>query len=289
MRRTFSKTLFASVLIAATFFAACKDDDTVAVNDVELNLEQITTSVGEHILLKATVRPENADNKAVKWNYDKRYLRKEGEGIFIALHSGQTVIYVVTEDGEFTESCLVNIHESDNGSDSNQDLLKNIDFKDTNLLNVLTGEGGFDLDGDKCISRYEARLVKSLNIAYKGITSFDEINYFTNLEELYCHDNKLTTIDLSKQTKLRKFYCSQNQFTTLDVSHNLDLDTLICDKNSLSTLDVSKNSKLKTLYCGSQINGEVKLKLTNNQFITFWQEMKNSMGNINVETEIIQP
>ena len=70
-----------------------------------------------------------------------------------------------------------------------------------------------------------------------------------DLTELYCFDNQLTTLDVSKNTSLTRLDCSENQLTTLDVSKNTALKGLSCNNNQLKALDVSQNTALTTLYC----------------------------------------
>ena len=61
--------------------------------------------------------------------------------------------------------------------------------------------------------------------------------------------NKLTTLDVSKNTALTELWCNGNLLTSLDVSHNTTLTELHCNFNKLTTLDVSANTSLTTLEC----------------------------------------
>ena len=125
--------------------------------------------------------------------------------------------------------------------------------------------------------------MKSLKIADKGITSFDEIYYFYNVEELFCDDNNLTKLDLSKLKNLKKLYCSNNKLAKLDISQNTALTTLICNKNSIDTLDIRGNNNLTDLFCGNQANGNLKLELTIEQFNSVWKENGTDSDNQNVD------
>ncbi|HEY6142188.1 MAG TPA: hypothetical protein VIV55_01995 [Flavobacterium sp.] len=89
-----------------------------------------------------------------------------------------------------------------------------------------------------------------MSIINKGITSLSGIEYFTSLKELDCRDNKLTTLDVSKNKALTDLNCGYNQLTTLDVSNNTKLTLLHCYNNQFTTLDVSKNTNLEDLNCG---------------------------------------
>ena len=46
---------------------------------------------------------------------------------------------------------------------------------------------------------------------------------------LGCWSNKLTTLDVSKNTALTHLICQYNQLTTLDISKNTELEKLTCD------------------------------------------------------------
>ena len=83
-----------------------------------------------------------------------------------------------------------------------------------------------------------------MNIEGREITSLKGIEYFTSLLYLYCHDNQLTTLDLSKNSALKNLYAYNNQLTTLDLSKNTALASLYAYNNRLTTLDLSKNTSL---------------------------------------------
>ncbi|MBR3519814.1 MAG: Ig-like domain-containing protein [Paludibacteraceae bacterium] len=274
MKRTFSKALFASVLIATTFFVACKDDKT-EVNGVKISPSYTTANVGEYIRLYADITPENADNKEVRWECDETYLENEGNGFFHAIRSGQTTVFVTTVDGNYKDSCRVAI------TDAKEEQNGNIRFRDDNLRKALVNNSSINIDEDDGISHNEAKLVKKLNVANKHISSFDELSYFTNLEELYCEENQITSLNVSSLTKLKLLSCQKNQLSKLDISQNTELTTLLCFKNDLKTLDIRNNTKLEYIYCGNQ-SDPIKLKLTTEQFNTVWKENLIDVDNINV-------
>ena len=59
--------------------------------------------------------------------------------------------------------------------------------------------------------------------------------------------NKLTELDVSKNTALTYLNVWNNKLTELDVSKNTALTTLHVHKNPLTELDVSKNTRLEYL------------------------------------------
>jgi uncharacterized protein YjdB len=89
-----------------------------------------------------------------------------------------------------------------------------------------------------------------------NLTSLDVSNN-PLLETLECDSsaggsenyNKISDLDISKNTALKKLSCNGNGIQTLDVTHNAALEYLNCSENPLDTLDLTKNSLLTTLYC----------------------------------------
>ena len=112
-----------------------------------------------------------------------------------------------------------------------------------------------DMDNDGILTLQDAQAwnessrEKTFEVDCKNITSLKGVEYFTALKELYCYDNPLTTLDVSKNTALEVLFCHEGSLATLDVSKNTALESLSCTKNSLTTLDVSKNTALTYLTC----------------------------------------
>ena len=94
-------------------------------------------------------------------------------------------------------------------------------------------------DGNPVAYPEEDNTVKGSNIKIYG----------DNITSLYCYNNQLTALDVSKDTALTVLWCSENQLTALDVSKNTVLTRLRCDRNQLTALDVSKNTDWTTLRC----------------------------------------
>ena len=75
-----------------------------------------------------------------------------------------------------------------------------------------------DVNGDSRLSALELRHVSELNCSNYGIADLTGIEYFTELVALNCEDNKLTALDVSKNTHLSEIYCGGNQLATLDLT-----------------------------------------------------------------------
>ena len=268
-----------ATLALPTMMGSCKKDEkadapakpAVKVESLTLNIHDTTIFAGDNFMLTATVLPANAVQD-VEWSsQDDAIASVLSTGkVYTDQNAGSTFIIATSKDGIHKDSCKVTV-------------IKNIDFKDAKLLNALKNNTSINTDGDDGISRKEAELVKSLDISDKGITSFEELYYFFNLEELSCESNQIATLDLSKLTKLQTLRCQNNQLTKLDISQNSALTTLICNKNNIDTLDVRNNKGLTAIVCGNQTNGNLKLELTIDQFNTVWKETGSNTNNKNVD------
>lgn len=98
--------------------------------------------------------------------------------------------------------------------------------------------------------------ITSLVVRDKDITDLTGLQDFLSLTVLNCVKNKLTSLDITKNTALVFLYCDSNQISSLDVSQNTALTNLVCDYNQISSLDVTKNTNLTYLSCShNQITG----------------------------------
>jgi uncharacterized repeat protein (TIGR02543 family) len=87
-----------------------------------------------------------------------------------------------------------------------------------------------------------------------------------NLVELICCDNSLTTLKMTPGKALKELDCSGNKLTALDVTENVNLVSLSCSNNKLTALDVTKNANLISLSCSN--NKLTALDLTRNAKLT---------------------
>ena len=82
----------------------------VGVTEVTLDKTELTLTEGETETLTATVKPDNADNRKVKWSSDKTDVATvDGTGKVTAVKPGEAVVTVTTEDGGKTATCAVTV------------------------------------------------------------------------------------------------------------------------------------------------------------------------------------
>ena len=117
-----------------------------------------------------------------------------------------------------------------------------IQFQDEKFLQAIleNPRNTVDKNNDGQISEKEARTATVLDVSLAGISSMEEIKYFTSLTELFCYGNRLTTLDVSRNTSLTRLNCSSNQLSALDVGNNPELTLLYCYSNQITALDVSR-------------------------------------------------
>lgn len=274
------KTMVVATLALPTMMGSCKKDEkadapakpAVKVESLTLNIHDTTIFAGDNFMLTATVLPANAVQD-VEWSsLDDAIASVLSTGkVYTDQNAGSTFIFATSKDGIHKDSCKVTV-------------IKNIEFKDAELLKALIADETINTDNDKeGISRAEAASVEELNIAKMGISSFDELKYFTKLKVLNISSNQISSIDLSNLKSLNVLRCQNNQLTKLDISQNSALTTLLCNKNKIDTLDIRGNNNLTDLFCGNQANGNLKLELTIDQFNSVWKENGTDSDNEKVE------
>ena len=119
-------------------------------------------------------------------------------------------------------------------------------FPDENFRNwILSQEYG----QDGVLTDDEIADVMSIRVNDKNIQSLKGIEYFTELEYLFCQGNQLKSLDLSKNTKLTYLNCGGNQLTSLDLSGCTAMTELWCFENQLTSLGISKCTALTKLFC----------------------------------------
>ena len=81
-----------------------------SVSWVKLNTTALSLKEGQSTRLTATVLPETATNKKVRWtSSDASVATVSADGTVKALNAGEAIIKVITEDGERNAGCLVSV------------------------------------------------------------------------------------------------------------------------------------------------------------------------------------
>jgi Leucine-rich repeat (LRR) protein len=109
--------------------------------------------------------------------------------------------------------------------------------------------------------------VKDLNLQSTSITDLTGIEDFAALENLTTPGtNKITKLNVTKNTALKTLVCQSENLTTLDINNNTKLVTLNAGNNKLTALNTSKNLALESLNINNnQVNS---LDVQNNTNLT---------------------
>ena len=119
-------------------------------------------------------------------------------------------------------------------------------FPDTVFRSYISDN--FDSDRNGSLSVDEIQKTEYLDVNNFGIYSLEGIEHLTSIKRLYCSNNRLAKLDLSKNEMLSDLICENNYLAALDVSHNTALERVRCSGNvHLEKLDVSGLPMLKEL------------------------------------------
>ncbi|QBZ98629.1 DUF7619 domain-containing protein [Flavobacterium sangjuense] len=108
-----------------------------------------------------------------------------------------------------------------------------------------------DTNSDGEIQLSEALAIKFLNINASNISNLEGISSFSNLTDLYCGENHLTSLSLNASQNLKGLGCYDNQLTTLDLTIFPNLKGIDCRFNQLTTLNVNGLIHLEGIVCSS--------------------------------------
>ena len=171
-------------------------------------------------------------------------------------------------------------HESRRGQNSVREAKANniLKFSDPAFEAFLVKYYDKNLDGK--ISQLEAEEITKLEISKQKINSLGGIENLSNLQMLDCSRNKLTQLDVSKNTSLKMLICNNNTILSLNISGCRDLTELNCSNNKLLTLNLSSTPNLKTLNCSN--NGLTSLTTDNGSQLESLICVNNKISRIDI-------
>ena len=95
------------------------------------------------------------------------------------------------------------------------------------LLNLSYGQDGM-------LTEAELTSVTKMSLSNKQIADLTGIEYFTQLTDLSCRGNRLTSLDLSQNTMINRLDCAENQLTSLVMGRCAPMDFFNCSGNKLA-------------------------------------------------------
>ena len=85
------------------------DTEKISVESVSLSESEITLVIGETKAIMATVLPENATNKALRWSISGTDVATVEDGLVTAVGVGRTILVVSSNDGGKYKTCVINV------------------------------------------------------------------------------------------------------------------------------------------------------------------------------------
>ena len=209
-------------------------------------------------------------------------------GNTLTVNKGETQVTYTYDCGKgLSETFTLNVTVVPDGSIA----IDVSNFPDEAFRNYLLNENLYltsikiDQDGDGKLSEAERNAVDTIKVTdgYNGkkLTSLKGIEFFPNLRYLYCDENNLNSLNVSKNKKLEELYCDENNLNSLDVSQNTALLDLNCSQNNLTSLDVRSNAALRYLWCWK--NQLTSLDVSKNPVLEGLACKNNQLTSLNVE------
>jgi len=157
------------------------------------------------------------------------------------------------------------------------------DFKD-GTFNIKQINGNVEL-----LLNYQPEWLKQVNIngnlfCVNNDLILLDLTKCLNLKKMYCSDNKLTSLDVSNCKNLEYLSCSNNQLTSLDLSKCQNLNYLFCYNNQLTSLNLSNCENLNRLYCEN--NQLTSLDLYNCINLTHLHCYNNQLTSLDVSNNL---
>ncbi|GHT11162.1 hypothetical protein FACS1894170_04350 [Planctomycetales bacterium] len=133
-------------------------------------------------------------------------------------------------------------------------------FYENLITRGTVNDSGFEWSEDGFIIR--------LHVGGRNLTGELDVSGLTNLRELYCYNNQLSSLNAQGLTNLQALDCDCNQLSSLNVQGLTNLRYLDCYGNQLSSLNVQGLTNLQELYCdGNQLSSLNVQGLTNLQWL----------------------
>ena len=92
----------------------------VKVSGISLDRSSISVSIDSSERLNASVKPENAQNKTVRWESSNPAVASVSAGLVTAKAKGTAIITARTDDGGYTATCMVTVSQPVTGISLNQ-------------------------------------------------------------------------------------------------------------------------------------------------------------------------
>lgn len=118
--KTFTGQISEDIVVPSEDYALTNNEELITpdividdpITGVQLDSNSLDLIVGNRAKLTAKVIPENVTNAKVRWVSDNPSIANvDDNGNITALSTGETTIYVITEDWGYVDSCTVSVYD----------------------------------------------------------------------------------------------------------------------------------------------------------------------------------
>lgn len=159
-------------------------------------------------------------------------------------------------------------------------------FPDANFRSFVKQKYGNNSISNPQITDATLASVEEMNCSSLNIENLKGIEFFTNLKELYCSNNKLISLSVASNTKLKTLVCTNNELRALYIGPNLAyLTSVYCYNNKMnysavrrlaSTLPSFSGSGVHKIYLYGTTSSEKNCIVANSRFNTGWTPCSSS-------------
>ncbi|MEM6720789.1 MAG: matrixin family metalloprotease [Bacteroidota bacterium] len=193
------------------------------------------------------------------------------------LRNSSSATCVLVDDASYSTTNWTQVSSSTSFSDT---YCRYTTIPDANFEAELETLGYDDISGDGQVPTALIEVVTSLDVRSLNISDLTGIEDFAALEELYCSDNNLTSLDVSTLTNIIRLWGLANNLTTLDLSNNTALTDIRVEQNALTEVNLSNLANLTILQIDQ--NELTALDVSDSPLITRFRAYNNNIITIDV-------
>jgi len=108
----FSRLTLALLLASVFIFSSCKKEEeteTYALENIIFEDSTVSLAISQKYSISVTYEPSNATNKTLEWTSLNEDVVTVSSGQLTAVGEGETIVYAESEEGGYTDSCLVTV------------------------------------------------------------------------------------------------------------------------------------------------------------------------------------
>ena len=156
------------------------ENESVSVSDIYLNESEIQLTItDEPIQLPVTIEPENADNQTIAWSSSNPDVADVVAGVVTPLTVGEATVTAVSEDGNFSASCLITVTEPTEVEEYSEPAVESVSLDKTELTLAVgetatltaTAEGVTWTSSNDAVATVENGVVKAVAMGKATITA----------------------------------------------------------------------------------------------------------------------